>query len=47
MKKSSYMMIRLSHQDKEILREVAKKNEVSLSDYVLTASLNKAKKDKK
>ena len=45
--KDTYIMIRVSEEDKKFLASVSKKNKVSLSNYVLIAALNKAKKDKK
>ena len=47
MNKSTYIRIRLSEDDKMFLQIVAKKNSMSLSNYVLIAALNKARKDKK
>ena len=47
MAKEMYIMIRVDEEDKKFLQSVAKKNKVSLSNYVLIAALNKAKKDKK
>jgi len=46
-KKGSNIMIRVSTKDKAILQENAGLEQVSLSNYVLIAALNKAKKDKK
>ena len=45
--KKTQMIIRISDTDKKLLKEVAKRNNMSLSAYVLIASVGKARKDKK
>jgi len=46
-KADTQMQIRCNTEYKTILALAAKKNNVSLSNYVLIAALNKAKKNKK
>ncbi len=45
--KNAHVILRLSEEDKKSLQMIAKKNKVSMSNYILTAALNRAKKDNK